>query len=154
FYTDVSDSYRLSRRGRLRVDLGGLYFNAIFAVATVGAWSFIRWDPLLLVVAAQPLMMVRQLVPFARFDGYHILADLIGVPDLFRHIKPTLLGLLPTRRGRADGTLKLWARAILTLWVLVVVPVLVTLVVVMVVALPRVVATAWNSLGLQLDALE
>ncbi len=32
FYTDVTDSYRLGRVGRLRTDLGGLYFNAIVAV--------------------------------------------------------------------------------------------------------------------------
>ena len=31
FYTDVTDSYRLGRGGRLRTDLGGLYFNAIVA---------------------------------------------------------------------------------------------------------------------------
>ena len=29
FYTDVTDSYRLGRAGRLRTDLGGLYFNVI-----------------------------------------------------------------------------------------------------------------------------
>src|SRR5690349_2997126 len=38
FYTDVTDSYRLPRGDRLRVDLGGIYFNAIVAVATTGAW--------------------------------------------------------------------------------------------------------------------
>jgi len=154
FYTDVSDSYRLSRGGRLRVDLGGLYFNAIFAVAALGVWSATHWDPLLLVAAAQPLMMVRQLVPFARFDGYHILADLVGVPDLFRHIGPTLLGLLPTRWGRPGGTaLRAWARGVVTLWVLLVVPVLLTLLVVMVVTLPRILGTAWDSLALQAGAL-
>ena len=34
FYTDVTDSYRLGRGGRVRTDLGGLYFN----VLTVLAW--------------------------------------------------------------------------------------------------------------------
>ena len=29
FYTDVTSAYRLDRTGRLRTDLGGLYFNAI-----------------------------------------------------------------------------------------------------------------------------
>src|SRR4029079_11005846 len=109
---------------------------------------------LLLLVAAQPLMMVRQLVPFARFDGYHILADLVGVPDLFRHVKPTLLALLPTRWGGRHGTaLKAWARAVVTLWVLLVVPVLAVLLGVMVVTLPRILGTAWDSLGLQAHAL-
>ena len=36
FYTDVTDSYRLGRGGRVRTDLGGLYFNAIVAVAHRG----------------------------------------------------------------------------------------------------------------------
>src|SRR5687767_15524031 len=100
FYTDVTDAYRLGRRDRLRVDLGGLYFNAIFGVATVGVWAAVGWDALLLVFVAQLIQMVRQLVPVVRFDGYHVLADLVGVPDLFQHIKPTLLGLLPGRRTR------------------------------------------------------
>ena len=38
FYTDVTDAYRLPRRDRLRVDLGGLYFNAVVAVATLAVW--------------------------------------------------------------------------------------------------------------------
>ena len=33
FYTDVTDSYRLSRGGRLRTDLGGLYFNVLCLIA-------------------------------------------------------------------------------------------------------------------------
>jgi putative peptide zinc metalloprotease protein len=36
FYTDVTDSWRLSKRGRLRTDLGGVYFNALFALLTAG----------------------------------------------------------------------------------------------------------------------
>ena len=40
FYTDVTDSYRLARAGRVPTDLGGLYFNAIVAVITFGIWWF------------------------------------------------------------------------------------------------------------------
>ncbi len=29
FFTNVTDSYRLSRAARIRTDLGGLYFNLI-----------------------------------------------------------------------------------------------------------------------------
>jgi putative peptide zinc metalloprotease protein len=155
FYTDVTESYRLGRGGRLRVDLGGLYFNAIFGVAILALWAAVRWDALLLVIAAQLLQMARQLVPVVRFDGYHVLADLTGVPDLFMHIKPTLLGLLPTRWDRAEGkVLKPWARAVVTLWVLVVVPLLATILALLVLVLPRIVATAWDSLGQQWGAFE
>ncbi|MDQ3997211.1 MAG: hypothetical protein M3303_09360, partial [Gemmatimonadota bacterium] len=155
FYTDVTDAYRLGRAGRLRVDLGGLYFNAIFGVAIVGVWAAVRWDALLLVIVAQLVQMVRQLVPVVRFDGYHALADLTGVPDLFLHIKPTLLGMLPTHRRRTDGNpLKTWVRAVVTLWVLIVVPLLAALLVLVVVLLPRILGTALDSLGLQWNAFE
>jgi putative peptide zinc metalloprotease protein len=150
FFTDVTDSYRLGRGGRLRTDLGGLYFNAIVAVAIMGLWWATGFDALLLVVVTQILQMVRQLLPLVRFDGYHILADATGVPDLFQRIKPVLLGLLPWRWGRPENkVLKPWARAVVTLWVLVTVPLLVFSLAMMVLALPRLLATAWSSAARQ-----
>ncbi|MDQ1598678.1 MAG: putative peptide zinc metalloprotease protein, partial [Actinomycetota bacterium] len=144
FYTEVGDSYRLGRGGRVRVDLGGLYFNALFAVAMFGVWALTHWQALLLIIAAQVLQMLRQLAPLVRFDGYHILADLTGVPDLYSHIRPTLAGLLP-HRWRRPSALTWWARAVVTVWVLLVVPLLLVSVVLMVVAFPRAAATAWAS---------
>jgi putative peptide zinc metalloprotease protein len=152
FYTEVGDSYRLGRGGRVRVDLGGLYFNAVFGLAMFGLWAVTRWEALLLVIATQVLQMVRQLAPFVRFDGYHILADVTGVPDLYSHIKPTLAGLLP-HRWRNPSALTWWARTVVTVWVLVVVPLLLLSLVMMVVAFPRVAATAWASLGEQAHGL-
>lgn len=150
FYTDVTDSYRLGRGGRLRTDLGGLYFNAIIAVAIMGLWWATGFDALLLVVVTQILQMVRQLLPLVRFDGYHILADATGVPDLFQRIKPVLLGLLPWRWGRPENkVLKPWARAVVTLWVLVTVPLLLFSLALMVLSLPRLLATAWSSAAKQ-----
>ena len=146
FFTDVTDSYRLGRGGRIRTDLGGLYFNAIVAVAIMGLWWATGFEALLLVVVTQILQMVRQLLPLVRFDGYHILADATGVPDLFQRIKPTLLGLLPWRRTDPEAqVLKPWARAVVTAWVLVTVPLLVFTLVMMVLSLPRLLGTAWAS---------
>ncbi|MCX6498913.1 MAG: hypothetical protein NTU93_08925 [Arthrobacter sp.] len=146
FYTDVTDSYRLGRAGRIRTDLGGLYFNAIVAVAIMGIWWATGFDALVLVVVTQILQMVRQLMPMIRFDGYHILADATGVPDLFQRIKPTLLTLIPWRKADpAAQLLKPWARAVVTAWVLVTVPLLVFSMVTMVITLPRVLGTAWDN---------
>ena len=148
FYTDVTDSYRLGRAGRIRTDLGGLYFNAIVAVAISAVWWATGYDALLLVVATQILQMVRQLTPLVRFDGYHVLADVTGVPDLFQRIGPTLRGLLPGRWHDPEArVLKPWARAVVTVWVLVVVPLLLFSLAMMVVAAPRVVGTAWEKFG-------
>jgi putative peptide zinc metalloprotease protein len=147
FYTDVTDSYRLGRAGRVRTDLGGLYFNAIVAIAMFGAWWVTGWDAVLLIIATQVLQMLRQLAPLVRFDGYHVLADLTGVPDLFHRIGPTLRSLVPGRRRAPEAAaLKPWARTVVTTWVLVVVPVLLAVLVLMVLALPRLLGTAASSL--------
>lgn len=152
FYTDVDDAYRLDRWGRLKVDLGGLYFNAVAAVAIMAVWLATRTDALLLVVATQLLQMLRQLAPIIRADGYHILSDLIGVPDLFQHIKPTLAGLLPTNWGKPQP-LRRGPRWIVRTWVLVVVPLLLWMLIGTVLLLPRLIATAWLGLGEQQRAL-
>jgi putative peptide zinc metalloprotease protein len=154
FYTDVTDSYRLGRAGRVRTDLGGLYFNAIVAIGMFGLWWATQWDAILLIIATQVLQMLRQLAPLVRFDGYHVLADVTGVPDLYHRIKPTLMGLLPGRwKSPEASVLKPWARAVVTTWVLVVVPVLLGTLVLMVLALPRLIGTAVASLGDQADLL-
>ena len=144
FYTDVTDSYRLPRRDRLRVDLGGIYFNAVVSVATLGFWLVWHVDALLLLVALQLLIMVKNLSPVIRSDGYHILADATGVPDLYAHMLPTLKRLLPGHR-REPSALTGRARLLVTVWVLVIVPVLLSMMFGAVILLPRLMTTAWDS---------
>src|SRR4051794_8975054 len=154
FYTDVTDSYRLSRAARIRVDLGGLYFNAIVALVMYGVWQGVHWDGLLLVIAAQILQMVRQLPPLVRFDGYHLLADVTGVPDLFHRIGPTMRSFLPRRwRPEQARALRPWVRVFVTAWVVLVVPILLVSAVVSVVALPRIMATTARSVHVQASLL-
>jgi putative peptide zinc metalloprotease protein len=143
FYTDVTDAYRLPKRSRLRVDLGGLYFNAVVADLTLVAWLLCRVDALLLLVALQLLEMVKQLSPVIRADGYHILSDATGIPDIFSHIGPTMRRLIPGRREPSALTGR--ARLLVTLWVLSVVPVLLSLAVSAVLLLPKLATNAWDS---------
>ena len=60
FFTNVTDSYRLSRAGRLRTDLGGLYFNLIFMLALAGIYAATSDQVLLLVIAVTHLEMLEQ----------------------------------------------------------------------------------------------
>jgi putative peptide zinc metalloprotease protein len=125
FFTNVTDSYRLSRSGRLRTDLGGLYFNLIFILGLAGLYTATSAKILLLVIALTHLEMLEQLLPFVRFDGYFILSDLVGVPDLFARVVPVLRSSLSRahRDPRATG-LRRPARIVITAWVLTVIPLL------------------------------
>ncbi|MEA2450531.1 MAG: putative peptide zinc metalloprotease protein, partial [Thermoleophilaceae bacterium] len=58
FYTDITDSYRLGKRGRLRTDLGGMYFNAVFALVVGAVYAVTRFEPLLLLVVLQTFAIV------------------------------------------------------------------------------------------------
>ncbi|MFN2594982.1 MAG: hypothetical protein ABR579_08870 [Actinomycetota bacterium] len=147
-YTDVTDAYRLNRAGRLRTDLGGLYFNSIFMLATLGIYFATHSEWLLVVILAQHVEMVHQLLPFLRLDGYYIVADLTGVPDMFMRIKPVLASLVPWRKSDESVTeLKPWARISVTAWVFIVIPVLLFIFANIIIAAPRIVATAWDSFG-------
>ncbi|HEX3222486.1 MAG TPA: MinD/ParA family protein [Nocardioides sp.] len=126
YFTDVTDSYRLGRAGRLRTDLGGLYFNAWTALV-LGAGYLAGGSPVLLLTTAMlQVQMVQQLVPAVRFDGYYVLADLAGVPDLFHRVGPVLRSLRPgTPADPRVLELRPHARRIVVAWVVMVVPLLV-----------------------------
>jgi putative peptide zinc metalloprotease protein len=143
FYTDVTDSYRLSRRSRLRTDLGGVYLNVVIVLVTVGAYFATHLEPLLLLVLIEHLEIVHQMLPVIRLDGYYIVADLTGVPDLFARIGPVLTSAIPGRPTDPKvSVLKPWVRWAITGWVCVVVPLLAFELVTVMVQLPRILATA------------
>jgi putative peptide zinc metalloprotease protein len=150
FFTNVTDSYRLSRVGRLRTDLGGLYFNLIFMLALAAIYAATSAEVLLLVIAITHLEMLEQLLPFVRFDGYFILSDLVGVPDLFARVVPIMKSAL--RAGRRDprvAGLRRGARIVVTGWVLCVIPLLTFTMGYLLLHLPAVDRTLWRSASLQ-----
>jgi putative peptide zinc metalloprotease protein len=149
FYCDVTGAYRLDRRGRLRTDLGGVYFNGIVALLAGGAYFATGREGLLLLSAVQHTTMLQQLLPLLRFDGYYVLSDLTGVPDILSRIGPILRSILPFQRTEPKvRDLKPWVRMVVTVYVAVLVPTLLLLLTWMVMGAPRVLATAFDSLGL------
>jgi putative peptide zinc metalloprotease protein len=150
FFTNVTDSYRLSRAGRLRTDLGGLYFNLIFILALAGLYSATSAGVLLLVIAVTHLEMLEQLLPFVRFDGYFILSDLVGVPDLFGRVAPILRNAVT--RGPKDPRvtgLRRRARIVVTGWVLCVIPLLMISFGYLLLHLPQINRALWHSASRQ-----
>ena len=146
FFTDVSDTYRLDRVGRLRTDLGGVYFNVLLA-AVLGAVTAATGSPLAGIgFALTQLAMMEQLLPLVRLDGYFVLSDLVGVPDLFARVRPSVRALLWRRHHEPPaGGLRARAAAIVLAWTLVVYPALLALLVLLFVRLPTVVRTSWRS---------
>lgn len=156
FYTDVTDNYRLKRWARVRTDLGGIYFNVIFAAGIIGLYMLTGAEFLLVSVVVLNIQTVQQLLPFVRLDGYWILADLTGIPDFFTHMGAFLRSVLPIKswHGRKLPELKWWAKAVFAGYILIVVPLLAFLLFVAVKSFPRIAATTVDSFRQQLGTLQ
>lgn len=126
FFTDVTASYRLGRAGRVRTDLGGLYFNVWCLIGLAAAYLGTGQGLFLFALLLMHIEMAQQLIPTVRFDGYFILADLAGVPDLFARMRPILARVVLRRAPTPAVTeLRPYARRIVTGWVLTTAPILV-----------------------------
>ena len=151
FYTDVTDSYRLSRAGRLRTDLGGLYFNVLCLIVLASLYLTTGSGVFLLATFIMHVEMVQQLIPVIRLDGYYVLADLAGVPDLFGRVGPVLRSLRPgAERDPRVAELRPRARRTVVAWVCFIVPILLIGTLWLLWNLPFIIGTNIDAIRLQL----
>jgi putative peptide zinc metalloprotease protein len=155
FYSTVTDSYRLGRVGRLRTDLGGVYFNAISIAALSGLYLATGQPWLLVAVFALHTETAWQFLPTIRFDGYYMLADVAGVPELFSYIGPVLKSLVPGRPTHPRvRELRPWSRRLIVGWAGLTVPVLLFYFVVFLLVVPRVLPLVWAAVLEYLDTMQ
>ena len=87
-YSDISDAWRLkNRRQRLLIDGAGMMVEMALGGIALLLWALVPDGPfrtLCFFVATTGWIMsvAINLSPFMRFDGYHILADALGVHNL------------------------------------------------------------------------
>lgn len=87
-YTDTSAAWRLpDRRKRLMIDSAGIFAELMLAVIATVLWVFLADEVLRSVMfsvatVSWVMSLAVNLNPFMRFDGYHILADLLGLENL------------------------------------------------------------------------
>lgn len=145
FFTDITDVYRFGRKEKLRSDVGGIYFNCVFALLIAGVYFVTGFEPLLLLIALQNLTMIHQLLPFVRMDGYFIISDLVGLPDLFMRMGPIVKGVFTRQKNAATKDLKRWVKWTVTAWVTLTIPVLLLLLIALMASAPFIITTALQS---------
>jgi putative peptide zinc metalloprotease protein len=113
-------------------------------------YALTGFEPLLLMIPIQNLEILHQFLPFIRLDGYYIVSDLTGVPDMFARIRPTLASLVPGKpTSDRVKELKPWVRVAVTVYVFTVVPLLLFLFGMMIINAPRIFSTAYDAFFLQ-----
>lgn len=80
FYTDVSDIWSRGRWARMQVDVGGIYFQFLYAAAMAFA---VPWFPSVLPAISLTLLLAAfSCLPYFKFDGYWLLGDFLKLNDL------------------------------------------------------------------------
>jgi putative peptide zinc metalloprotease protein len=115
-YVDATDSWSFtSRLRRIIVALGGVYFESIIGALALFVWAF-TGPSLLNTIAYQTVLLSTvvtlafNLNPLMRYDGYYIVSDLVGIPNMRERansqirtlLKRWVLGL----KSPATGTLR------------------------------------------------
>ncbi len=87
-YTDTTGAWRLtSRKKRLMIDCAGVTAELMIASVATLTWVFLPDGParsvaFILATTSWIMSLGINLNPFMRFDGYYVLSDLLGVPNL------------------------------------------------------------------------
>ena len=115
-YVDVSSSWSFaSRRGRIMVGLGGMYFEMIAACIAMFIWAFtseglVHSTAHFVVLMASFMTILFNANPLMRYDGYYILSDMTGIPNLRGRSTQYASGLmkritlgLPMNIGHSSG---------------------------------------------------
>lgn len=106
-YTDTGETWRLRRRqDRFRIAFAGMRIEIMLAAWCTLAWNFLpdgglRGAMFFLATASWVMTLAINASPFMRFDGYYMLSDATGIPNLhdeagkvLRHfLRSSLLGL-------------------------------------------------------------
>jgi putative peptide zinc metalloprotease protein len=99
FYANVTPAWRLERKARVVVDLGGMYFQLILTIPAFLLFLLTEDQVWLLLFLELDAMILFSLNPFLRFDGYWLCSDLLGVPNL-RSRSQSLMKILYGRLTR------------------------------------------------------
>ena len=81
-WADVSDAWKLTRKQRVIVDVGGSYYQSLALFIVLGLFFWTR-DPVYLVCfILLDVEIACNMNPFLRLDGYWILSDWFGIVNL------------------------------------------------------------------------
>jgi putative peptide zinc metalloprotease protein len=99
FYSDVTKAWRLRARERAIVDLGGVYFQSLVVIAA-GVYGLRTGN----IVALRFLwvtlfMMLYNMNPVFKLDGYWLFSDLSGLTNLHKRMRESVMALLRGRSG-------------------------------------------------------
>lgn len=81
-WTNVSEAWKLPRRQRAIVDVGGVHFESIFLLIMLSLYLGTSEPIFIFAFIFIDLSIANTLNPFLRMDGYWLMSDLFGIVNL------------------------------------------------------------------------
>lgn len=81
-YTDVTAVWRLDRKKRCIVNIAGVYFQLYILLALLTVYWLTHADIVRYMILTVNLGFIMTLNPFFKFDGYWMVSDMLGIPNL------------------------------------------------------------------------
>lgn len=82
-YTDTTNIWKLNKRDRIVVNLGGIYMQLIINVLLIGLFYILDGNILVKVlIIMNTISMIASFNPFFRYDGYWIYSDWFKISNL------------------------------------------------------------------------
>ncbi len=103
FFCDVSDIWRLNKKKRIVVDLGGIYFQWIVSLVFCGLFLLTTNKFFIIFSFFNFISSLINLNPFLLYDGYWALSDISGISNLreksFKELKVFITSLIRFRNS-------------------------------------------------------
>jgi putative peptide zinc metalloprotease protein len=99
-YADLSETWRMSRRARALIDIAGVYLQGLWVAALMACHVLSEHAVFLLAALSASISMLWNLNPFLRMDGYWLVSDLLGIPNLRETARLSLAHAWNRIRGR------------------------------------------------------
>ena len=104
-YAEVSGAWMLPRLERAAVDAGGVYFQCAYLIALGAGYLATDATPFLEAMTWTHFLMLHTLNPVLKYDGYWLLTDLGGRPNLHGQIRSSARHVWQTVRRAAGAQL-------------------------------------------------
>ena len=105
--------WRLSRRQRVVVDVGGSYLQCLCGAGYVLAYAHTNAAAFFVATNLIVVTTLLNMNPLFRFDGYWLLSDALGVSGLMKHVGRFFGGILAPRMMHEDACAPHWPTHIL-----------------------------------------
>lgn len=118
FYVDMNRQILLQPSKRIKISLGGVYFQLILSMFIILCWEITHHSLLILLLNMNNIVILVNLIPFLVLDGYWVYSDIIGIDNLNKKSNDLIINSFINPRSIKKAPLKLSIYAIARLFVI------------------------------------